>query len=889
MADQLNARVLVFGVIFTDPARQRSLQMSAVDCRPRTPRLYALPPQPWPDAPAQQRSALLSNLQALLPPVGRVLAIITAGGETTLQLFPFAGMPFRASTAYAAYGALQEEATPERPEYLPVLWKGAYAGKLLTAAEHLDDVIDATSPDVAQIQVGDLVGLLLTEEITPVPSPGYLLVSEPPLAQVRKGDQVLGLTPLLLSREQATDQLTLASEDYNDLPVQLPPPEALLQATQLVMVPLPLVGSLVVTTHPAGATLPLDGQNLGASPVTEEAVKPGTHTLLATLPGYQPVERQIAISRGERTTAELILERLTRDLTIVSKPEGAEVTWDGQALGKAPATIAKAPIGKHSLKLTLPDYEELVREVEVAAGDQPAEMLFELARVSGTLRVVSTPAGAQVSFGGQTHGATPTEITGLIPGEYEVSASLVGYRPAQQKVTVRPRETTTLEFSLLRQAGRISIKTVPVGVTVKLDGKPQGTTPLTLEDVTPGEHTLRLELTGLRPWEGKVTVVDGETTEIQVGLLPLQMEIAGAQPAPAAPATVPVAAGDLHPGAYEGADEEPASFPLLDLSGGHARSWTIALQRPGNPEASAAEKLQLHFQPHADGGLTVSLRTTAALSPDATVEQSPGLVSACVPDVRLLHNPSGLQVADANLRSLRLTNTGPEGALRVDLSITTGVKATYTRSAGPSRDLEIRLTRPRAPLNRQKMVALTFDDTPFPQGTGRLLDILREHRVVATLFVVGNKAARYPALIRRAQNEGHSLQNHSYTHPNFTQVAPAEVALELTQCNQVLETLTGHKPTWYRPPGGAINAQARAAAGELGLRFAGWDVNVHDYNTPSAKTIADLVVANTRPGDIILLHDGVRPTMEALPDIIQRLRTQGFTFGTLDQLFSSGG
>ena len=149
VADQLGARVLLFGVIGADAAGGRFMQMTAVDCRPHTPRLYALPAQPWPDDPAAQKTTLLSSLQALLPPAGRVLMIASVGGQTSLQLFPFAGMPLRTSATYLAYHALTAEASPERPDYLPLLWEGPYAAKLLTAADHQDDAINASSPDSA--------------------------------------------------------------------------------------------------------------------------------------------------------------------------------------------------------------------------------------------------------------------------------------------------------------------------------------------------------------------------------------------------------------------------------------------------------------------------------------------------------------------------------------------------------------------------------------------------------------------------------------------------------------------------------------------------------------------------------------------------------------------
>jgi peptidoglycan/xylan/chitin deacetylase (PgdA/CDA1 family) len=202
-------------------------------------------------------------------------------------------------------------------------------------------------------------------------------------------------------------------------------------------------------------------------------------------------------------------------------------------------------------------------------------------------------------------------------------------------------------------------------------------------------------------------------------------------------------------------------------------------------------------------------------------------------------------------------------------------------------ELLLKISRP-AQLGKAKAIALTFDDTPFAGYTERLLALLREYRVVATFFVIGHKAVDMPNVIRQAHDDGHMLENHTMTHRNLTSLSPAEVKFELQRCDEVIQQITGKAPGYYRPPGGDDNAMVSAIAKQIGLTPCGWDVAVHDYDTPQAQLVADRVVSMTHPGDIILLHDGTESTLQALPDIITRLRKQGYTFVTIDKLLVPG-
>jgi peptidoglycan-N-acetylglucosamine deacetylase len=180
------------------------------------------------------------------------------------------------------------------------------------------------------------------------------------------------------------------------------------------------------------------------------------------------------------------------------------------------------------------------------------------------------------------------------------------------------------------------------------------------------------------------------------------------------------------------------------------------------------------------------------------------------------------------------------------------------------------------------IVRLTFDDGPVRANTPRVLDVLSKYKVKATFFVIGQRARRYPRLLKREHREGHSVQNHAYTHPKLTTLGNAEIRRELRATNRAIKAAGVPRPYRFRPPQGHTNARVRSVGASLGLIQTLWSVDPHDWASPPASEICNRVVANARAGSIVLLHDGSGSnTVEALPCIIKRLRAQGYGFGKL--------
>lgn len=178
-------------------------------------------------------------------------------------------------------------------------------------------------------------------------------------------------------------------------------------------------------------------------------------------------------------------------------------------------------------------------------------------------------------------------------------------------------------------------------------------------------------------------------------------------------------------------------------------------------------------------------------------------------------------------------------------------------------------------------VALTFDDGPDPNWTPAILDLLRQHRVSATFCVVGANALAFPGLVRRIAGEGHTLCNHSWRHQIGLGTWPADaIRADLIRTNEAIRrALPGAAVPYFRHPGGAWTARAVRVAAGLGMTSIHWDIDPQDWRRPGGAAIARVVTGQTRPGSIILLHDGggdrsgtVAGCSSLLPDLLNRFR-----------------
>jgi peptidoglycan-N-acetylglucosamine deacetylase len=187
----------------------------------------------------------------------------------------------------------------------------------------------------------------------------------------------------------------------------------------------------------------------------------------------------------------------------------------------------------------------------------------------------------------------------------------------------------------------------------------------------------------------------------------------------------------------------------------------------------------------------------------------------------------------------------------------------------------------------RKEVALTFDDGPHGGHTERLLDILKKQNVKATFFVVGKMAEAHPELVMREAREGHLVANHTYTHLNLSFIPEEEIPMQYRACSDLIFSLTTQRPKFCRPPGGQYDDVVMKAAADCGLVTVLWTDDPGDYARPGDGAIQQRVLQNIGNGSIVLLHDGVQQTLDCLPRLIESLKSRGYTFVTVDQMYAS--
>ncbi|WP_316525969.1 polysaccharide deacetylase family protein [Kitasatospora brasiliensis] len=183
-----------------------------------------------------------------------------------------------------------------------------------------------------------------------------------------------------------------------------------------------------------------------------------------------------------------------------------------------------------------------------------------------------------------------------------------------------------------------------------------------------------------------------------------------------------------------------------------------------------------------------------------------------------------------------------------------------------------------------KVVYLTFDDGPSPAYTPKVLATLSRSGVRATFFEIGQNVAAHPSVTAQVARQGHSVQNHTWSHPDLRKLSASALNAQVADTDRAIRAQTGRTPSCLRPPYGAVNGTVRSKASALGKQVVLWSVDPADWSRPGTAAIRSRVLDNVRPGSVILLHDGGgdrSQTVAALPTIISTLKARGYTFATL--------
>lgn len=189
----------------------------------------------------------------------------------------------------------------------------------------------------------------------------------------------------------------------------------------------------------------------------------------------------------------------------------------------------------------------------------------------------------------------------------------------------------------------------------------------------------------------------------------------------------------------------------------------------------------------------------------------------------------------------------------------------------------------------KKVVALTFDDGPHKKYTNEILEVLKQHNIKATFFVIGKNAENYPDVVKNIYLNGNDIGNHTYSHFYLTKLSNKDIEKEITSCNKIIQNIIYEDPLFFRPPYGACSARTSGIIEQLNITPIGWSDMTDDYNVNNTthEKIADELIKYVRPGAIIGMHDGGgnrEKTVLALPIIIQTLKAKGYKFLTVSEL-----
>lgn len=178
-----------------------------------------------------------------------------------------------------------------------------------------------------------------------------------------------------------------------------------------------------------------------------------------------------------------------------------------------------------------------------------------------------------------------------------------------------------------------------------------------------------------------------------------------------------------------------------------------------------------------------------------------------------------------------------------------------------------------------KHVWLTIDDGPT-DDTPAVLDLFEQHGVKATFFVKGVLAEQKPELMRAIVARGHTVANHTHTHPagSFWCALPGRVAAELDACNHALARVTGSASRWFRAPVGMKNPAVHPALARRNMRLIGWTARGFDAVVQDPEQILARILPELRPGAIIVLHQGREHSLRVLERVIVALKERGYAF-----------
>ena len=212
--------------------------------------------------------------------------------------------------------------------------------------------------------------------------------------------------------------------------------------------------------------------------------------------------------------------------------------------------------------------------------------------------------------------------------------------------------------------------------------------------------------------------------------------------------------------------------------------------------------------------------------------------------------------------------------------------ALYVQAAGSDSSSPIAIAGTQT---TDKVVALTFDHSWGNTFTPPILETLRAKNVKATFFLMGPWTKKYPDVAKQICTDGHEIGSHGHKHDNYGEKSSEWVKNDIMTASREIEETVGVRPSLLRPPNGSYSKESLRVTEELGCRTIIWNIDSLDWKNPGREVIIDRVMKRLKAGGIILLHasDTPRQTADALPELIDRIRAEGYEIVTVGELLSN--
>lgn len=274
------------------------------------------------------------------------------------------------------------------------------------------------------------------------------------------------------------------------------------------------MGELFITTQPSQATVLVNGEVIGLTPLSER-VPAGRHVVSLRRDGFQVERFSAEVSPGDRFVRDVTLRPQQGLVLITSEPEGAAVSIGGVFQGNTPVALHNLRLGDHRARLVLLGFNE--QEVGFTVeGRIPQQVNVELSSNSGTLVINSAPLqGATVFLDGRNVGETPVSLDRVPQGERDLVIQLPGHAAYRRSVLVSPNDTVRVDARLTAMPARLEVSSLPRGARIYLNEALRGEAPLVLEDLEPGNYVVRAELRGHADQSRTLTLPRGGSESVE--------------------------------------------------------------------------------------------------------------------------------------------------------------------------------------------------------------------------------------------------------------------------------------------------------------------------------------------------------------------------------------